>query len=155
MTSIPKINSKQIGLWWPCQGISQALTVTNERNAEGNEYFTVNNLPPRRCRLMNPSFLTLCSCFFLSLEKSFCLLNVSFLFFFYAHSSYISLVSLYSISKKNFSISSHNLPTSSSRWPISTSPPNSLIFPKIQPQFSFPTILFLLSHQKFVSFFLT
>ena len=43
----------------------------------------------------------------------------------------ISLMFLSTPFQKNFSILSRNLSTSHSQWPLSTSPPNSLIFPKI------------------------
>ena len=56
--SIPTINDKHIGFWWPHQSIQQVLIVENERNVEMSRYFTAKNLPPRRCRLMNlPSLL--------------------------------------------------------------------------------------------------
>ena len=54
----------------------------------------------------------------------------------------ISLMFLSTPFQKNFSILSRNLSTSHSRWPLSTSPPNSLIFPKIPSQSSSPTISF-------------
>ena len=57
--SIPTINDKHIGLWWPHQSIQQVSIVENERNVEMSRYFTAKNLPPRRCRLMNlPSLLS-------------------------------------------------------------------------------------------------
>ena len=54
----------------------------------------------------------------------------------------ISLMFLFTPFEKNFSILSRNLSTSHSRWPLSTSPPNSLIFPKIPSQSSSPTVSF-------------
>ena len=76
----PKSTTGNIGLWWPYQSIQQASTVANKRNVEGSRYFTVKNLPPRRCKLMNPPFLTLCSGFFLcSIELSVFLPQARFL----------------------------------------------------------------------------
>ena len=61
----PKSTTSNIGLWWLYQSIQQASIVVNERNVEMRKYFTVKNLPPIRCKLMNLFLLTLCFSFFL------------------------------------------------------------------------------------------
>ena len=91
---------------------------------------------------------------FLPLKKTKGLQTCPFLYFFFFSLLLLYLFYLYSapFQKKTFWISSRNLPTSHSWWPLSTSPPNFLILPKIQPKSHSPTVSFPFSHQKFVFF---